>query len=146
MRAKEYLKKYEYFSIKRKNLIEERRDLVEDMAAVSGINYDRDIVQTSKDSDQIYRIHERIEKRAEVIDKILESIDRARPEIVDRVNSIPDPRFSRLLFLRYIRYHKFEEIANEMGYQPQTINVLHGRALQMFEKMYHNELNIKENQ
>lgn len=55
-----------------------------------------------------------------------------RTDITRRIESMEDETEKILLYMRYIRRFKWEEIAGAFGYDVRHITRLHGRALEHF--------------
>lgn len=103
---------------------EKTRDLA---VKVTG-NIQEDKVQTSKRNTS----EERFVKYASYTDEINKKIDELveiKREIFSAINSVEDPILNRLLFLRYIEFEIWEQIAIDMHYSYRQICRLHGKAL-----------------
>lgn len=57
-----------------------------------------------------------------------------RNKISNVIRQVNDERYMRVLFERYIKGEKWEQIAVNMGYDYRYVLKLHGRALQEVEK------------
>lgn len=58
-----------------------------------------------------------------------------RKKISNVIRQVNDERYMRVLFERYIKGEKWEQIAVNMGYDYRYILKLHGRALQEVDKI-----------
>ena len=56
-------------------------------------------------------------------------------EITAKLEKLENPDYYKVLHLRYIRNFTFEKIATEMNYSYRGVCYLHGRALNVFEKI-----------
>ena len=77
-------------------------------------------------------------KIVDMKDEINNDIDRylnLKRDIITKLDQLNDERYYTLLHMRYVHRKKFDVIANEMGYDYQSIINMHGRALQEFEKL-----------
>lgn len=59
--------------------------------------------------------------------------------ILNKINLVEEP-YRTILYLRYIRGKRLEYIADELNYSYSQVKRFHGHALQVYEKMSHNEL------
>ena len=57
---------------------------------------------------------------------------RLRKEITQKIEEMPDETEKTVLRLRYIRWMKWEQIAERMGYSLRNITKIHGKALVHF--------------
>ena len=57
-----------------------------------------------------------------------------KDEIVNEISEVEDTRLQRLLFLRYIEFNSWEEIAYKMNYDYRYTLKLHGKALKKIKK------------
>lgn len=55
---------------------------------------------------------------------------RLRKEITQKIEEMPDETEKTVLRLRYIRWLRWEQIAEKMGYSFRNITRIHGKALQ----------------
>lgn len=58
---------------------------------------------------------------------------RIRREITQRIEAMQDETEKTVLRLRYIRWLRWEQIAERMGYSLRNITKIHGKALAHFE-------------
>lgn len=140
MTAKEYLEQIEILDIK----IEQKEEQLESLRATAGgdaaIRYDKLKIQTSTAPDAMERNVIRI---VELEGKIMEDkwkLAHLKDQIVDQIQSLDDSRYIKVLYLRYVKYEKFEQIALDMSYDYTYTRALHGEALGMFEVKYSNIL------
>lgn len=140
MTAKEYLEQIELLDIK----IEQKEEQLSGLRATAGgdaaIRYDKLKIQTTPSPDAMERNVIRI---VELESKIFEDkckLAHLKDQIVDQIQSLDDPRYIRVLYLRYVKYEKFEQIALDMSYDYTYTRALHGEALGMFEIKYSNIL------
>ena len=140
MRAKEYLRQIEELDIKIRQKEEHLACLRETAGGAAAIRYDKMNVQIMVAKDMMER---NVLKLLDLEEKIFE--DRVRMEtlkdkIIDQIQSLDDKRYVDVLFRRYVKYQKFEQIALDMSYDYVYIRELHGEALGAFETKYSNIL------
>lgn len=140
MSAKEYLRQIETLTIKIKQKEEQLESLRETAGGAAAIRYDKENVQISIASDIVERnVIRLIEMEEQVLtEKVrLESI---KNTIIEQIHGLDDKRFIDVLYLRYVKCSKFEQIAIDLQYDYVYIRELHGEALGAFETRYSNIL------
>ena len=72
------------------------------------------------------------------IDKTIDEYSERKKRILIRINAITDIRYRTLLFLYYANTVplKLHEVAKIMHYQYSTIKVMHGYALDAYQRKY----------
>lgn len=139
MNAKEYLKQIELLETK----IRQKEEHLECLRATAGgsaaIRYDKLNVQITVAPDIMER---NVLNLVELEDKIFQDklrMEHLKDKIIDEIQSLDDERYVNLLYRRYIKHQKFEQIALDMSYDYDYIRVLHGEALGTFEtQILHN--------
>lgn len=136
MSAKEYLEQIEKLTIKIRQREEQLECLRETAGGASAIRYDKESVQVSITPDIVER---NVIKLITLEEQIL--IEKVRMEslknkIIEQIQAIDDKRYMDLLYLKYVKFEKYYEIAERMSYDYDYIRVLHGEALGYFETKY----------
>lgn len=136
MTAKEYLSQVSkldaWIHIKQRQV----EDLREKLTATGGTDYSRDRVKSSLPADPLA---DRIAEYVALEDKLNKQIDRyidLRDRITCQINALEDTRYIRLLSMRYLDGMPLVKIAESMSYDYKWLCVMHGKALQAFEKKY----------
>ena len=119
--------------------IEHRREelarLKEKATSVGSVMSDGGRVQTSPSADGKTRIVDRYIDLEREIDGMLLELCEKRDEIIGTIHELEDRRFVEVLYLKYVRYMRLEEIAcrmkkaNGQPYSYMHIADLHGKAL-----------------
>ena len=140
MTAKEYLKQIEALDIKIRQKQDQLDCLKETAGGNAAIRYDKLNVQITVAPDMVERNVLRMVELEEKIwaDKL--KMETLKDQIIDQIQSLEDERYIDLLFRRYVKYQKFEQIALDMSYDYVYIRELHGEALGAFEQEYKNIL------
>jgi len=140
MTAKEYLKQIEALDIKIRQKQDQLECLKETAGGNAAIRYDKLNVQITVAPDMMERNVLRMVELEEKIwaDKL--KMETLKDQIIDQIQSLEDERYIDLLFRRYVKYQKFEQIALDMSYDYVYIRELHGEALGAFEQEYKNIL------
>lgn len=140
MTAKEYLKQIEALDIKIRQKQDQLDCLKETAGGNAAIRYDKLNVQITVAPDMMERNVLRMVELEEKIwaDKL--KMETLKDQIIDQIQSLEDERYIDLLFRRYVKYQKFEQIALDMSYDYVYIRELHGEALGAFEQEYKNIL------
>lgn len=84
-----------------------------------------DVVQSTKDPHTFDKLGE----LALEIDRATKACHKIKAEVLAVISKVPNTKYRRLLVLRYINGHTFEEIAVEMHYSWRQTCRVHGRAL-----------------
>jgi hypothetical protein len=136
MTAKEYLKQIEALDIKIRQKQDQLDCLKETAGGNAAIRYDKLNVQITVAPDMMERNVLRMVELEEKIwaDKL--KMETLKDQIIDQIQSLEDERYIDLLFRRYVKYQKFEQIALDMSYDYVYIRELHGEALGAFEQEY----------
>ena len=127
MTAKKYLQQIKALDIKIKQKMEEREDLYSRAISTGSRELKADVVQTSVNGDKV----------GGAIDRYIIQ----RNIIINQIQSITDPRYEEILYLRYVKYMRLEEIActmvktNGQPYSFDHILRLHGEALKKFAEI-----------
>lgn len=136
MRAKTYLRQVNNLSFKISAKQKELDGLRQRMSGVGGMDYDKPKVKTSHSADMM---GDRIIKYMELEEEIRSMIDELvtkRDLITNQIFALSDPRYVRVLTLRYVDGKQFQDIADEMNYTFRHIINLHNAALKTFERKY----------
>ena len=132
MTTKEYLKQYEW-AVKRVRRYEEEYknesmliDAVKSLSDNDGMPHGSGISKPTE--DKAVRL---ADKSMRLVDARLEAI-RIRQEVFDLIDSI-DGIEGDVLYERYIKLHKWEEVCVLLHYSWQGIHLVHRRALAVVE-------------
>ncbi len=101
---------------------------------ISGVRYDKDVVQTSGVSDPNKASDRLIDLEKEITRKVEKAVT-IRERIIAEVEQLENPLHVTLLLHRYVDGMSFEKIACEMGYSYVRVTHLHGEALQAFGRV-----------
>lgn len=142
MDAKEYLNQIETYDIKIKRMNEEVARLESIVNnATSGINPDK--AQTSPDKSRREKaITRMVDLKNQILDVVAE-YEIKRSETIQMIYRLDDPRYIEILYLRYVKGIRVEDIADIMHkpngseYSVEHLIRLHGHALNAFRKIYH---------
>lgn len=127
-KKKEYLNRYKNAVRKYNSLQEQEQQLREEMNGPKAIEY-TDMPKAHRQSDlsdymvRLERILDRIANEKNEMQKI-------QLEIEEKIIDVMDGEQSRILYLRYIQFMKWEDICVEMGYSWRQVHNIHSKALQ----------------
>jgi len=125
----EYLRSYKHYWYRQQNYIDEHNKILAEEAQPCGIDYSADRVQTSPEDGMLNKIL-RIEARTKECDEQIEICSKQMAMILDSIMAVNDGELQRLLYLRYIKFWGWEQIAEMMQYSlDHTKGRLHGSAL-----------------
>ncbi|MFR4030564.1 MAG: hypothetical protein ACLTZA_02875 [Anaerostipes sp.] len=126
-KKKEYLNRYRQAVRKYNSLQEQEKQLRSQMDGPKAIEYS-DMPKAYKQTDlsdymvRLERILDRIANEKNEMQKI-------QLEIEEKIIDVMDGEQSRILYLRYIQFMKWEDICVEMGYSWRQIHNIHSKAL-----------------
>lgn len=128
-RKKVYLKRYHAAELAEKEIREEIDDLrmnkMFPALIQDGMPHGSSCMDLSEYAAQLDEL------LTELKDKMEQQI-RLRKEITQKIEEMPDETEKTVLRLRYIRWMKWEQIAERMGYSLRNITKIHGKALVHF--------------
>ena len=127
MTAKEYLGQIRLAEIKIRQLEEQ----------LDGCHRQSDgvLVQHSQSNATEDRLISQIDREREILAAI-EAQTQMRLRITMEIHKLDNATFIQLLYARYVRLQKFEQIALDMGYEYSWIRHLHKDALDAFAELY----------
>lgn len=126
-KKKEYLNRYRQAVRKYNSLQEQEKQLRSQMDGPKAIEY-TDMPKAHKQTDlsdyivRLERILTRIANEKNEMQKI-------QLEIEEKIIDVMDGEQSRILYLRYIQFMKWEDICVEMGYSWRQVHNIHSKAL-----------------
>ena len=114
----------------------QRKELLEEMASIQAIAYDKDRVQSSASADGMINKMIRLDEMAcELEDTMIERAKK-RAEITTQITLMPNGTYMQILFKRYVEMQKFEQIALDMNYSYDRVRHLHQEACETFGEIY----------
>ena len=134
--AKVYLNRVKALDTKINQLIEERDDLRLIATGNSSPRLDPNKVQTSGSGDVMARNVERYVELENHITKLIDRYVDMKDRVIREIHALDDPRYVEILYLRYVKFRRFEEIAVLMNYNFNYIRQLHGNALNEFARIH----------
>ena len=136
MTAKEHLQQVYMIQKKINRLEAQREDLRADLYSVKSPSDMPDIrVQTSLTGDKMLELVARVDEiERGIIDEINALVEK-KVSITNEIEKVPNENYKQLLFDRYILCRRWEQIAIDRDKSVRTIFKMHGRALNLFEKV-----------
>ena len=127
MTVKEYLQQIELFDMFIDSKKKERQDT---FLEATGINsaLGKEQTQGGGVSDRVGRYAIKLAK----LDTEIDELNAKREKRIDLIKSLEKPLQVKVLYKRYVEYNKYSSlsvIAEEIGYAPQYIVDVHGKAL-----------------
>ena len=135
MKAKDYLRQAFCLDRRIASDIDELKELRELAESVSAPQLE-ERVQTSRSTTAPFV--RSIEKILDLEAKVADELDRLvemKTEIRETIDKVDDHDQKMLLRYRYIHFHTWEEIADEMHYGLRWVYTHHGRALESVNKI-----------
>jgi DNA-directed RNA polymerase specialized sigma subunit len=108
-----------------------------------GVSYDGVKVQTSPED----RIAERVAELEAAQNRLKRATARykaVRGRIIHQINKMPE-KASTLLYLRYVHFRTFVQIADRMDYSYDYVRHLHRDALEKFGEMFAEDIDAWKN-
>lgn len=132
--TKEYLQQVYRISQKVRRLRHRREDLRNDLYSLRSPagSMDADKVQTSTSGDSMLRLIAKVDLLERDIDAEIFVLEDRKAMIATQIEELDDERYKTLLTERYILLHRWDQIADDMGYQLKWVYDLHGQALLAF--------------
>lgn len=134
MSAKEYLLQISAGKARIRRIEENIHRIEVDLTHAKGIRYDTVRVQTSPESVMDRQIAELQELRRKWLTEKT-ALNRKIMQIQKKIEKL-EPRYSELLYRRYVEGLPLWKIADKMGYSDDRIRHIHGEALTAFERKY----------
>lgn len=136
MTAKEHLQQVYMIQRKIDRLEAQREDI---RAALYGLKSPSDIpdvrVQTSLTGDKMLELVAKVDGiERDLVDEITRLVDK-KLSITNEIEKVPNESYKQLLFDRYIMCKRWEQIALDRDKSVRTIFKMHGRALDLFNKV-----------
>ena len=125
-KKKEYLNRYKN-AVKKYNSLQEQEERIRAEMGPGAIEYSGMPKAHKKTDLSDYMV--RLEKILYKIADKKREMQEIRLEIEDKITDIDDGIQSRVLYLRYIRFLKWEDICGEIGYSWRQVHRAHSQAL-----------------
>lgn len=135
MTIKEYLNQIQSYREYIRQLKARKENLHIAYTGLSGIDYSGDKVQTSTSNKleaEGWKLIERLQKIDDEIERVSIQID----DISDKIGSLDDDKYSKLLFMRYYDGKSLKDISKEFDLEYSRVCKLHGQALKAFKRKY----------
>ena len=148
MTAKEYLKQIRSLDKKIQQRIDERDTLLSKATSTGSRGMKRDVVQTSVEGDRVGGIIDRYIDMEKQITAMIDRPVNMRHKIIGQIQQMENPKHVELLYLRYVKYMRLEEIAcdmvkeNKEPYSYEHIRKLHGYALKEFQRKFADDIEM----
>ena len=142
MTAKEYLDQLKPLEYKIQHRQEQLTELRERMLSLSSPQADSDQVQTSHEGGTVERDVIKCISMEQRVNRLMTRAITKRGEIIDKIHGLTDARYIEILYERYIRHEKFQDIADSMNYSERQILTLHKQAVIAFYDRWKKTLHL----
>lgn len=135
MTATEYLNQVALIDTKikcRERLLEEARELA--YIGGGGIDYSAIRVDHSASNNQMDKIIDIVDSEREIRNE-LRKLHTLKHQVLERIERICDPKYSRLLWLHYVELDSLEQISRKMEYSYDWVRHMHKEALETFAEL-----------
>ena len=140
MTAREYLDQIRVLDARITNLLQEVDDLRRGILP-GGVSY-KEYVQSSPDPDPYGTWAGKVEEKETILNREIDALIELKIELVQSINLLQDARYIRVLYLRHVKLMKFWDIADDMGYAYNYVQILYKQAFKAFETQF-NKKNYK---
>lgn len=135
MTSKEYLNRIRTQEFLLRQVEQELLEVKADILAIKGSSLTEKVLGT-KEADTANK-YIRLEKYAERVNQEWNVLIGMRIQAKELIMGLPDQRERAVLYARYIRCRRWEDIAMDLNYSSRGVFNLHGQALRTFDKLYH---------
>lgn len=138
MTAKQYLQQYRKLEGRYNMILEEFKNLENDMITLKSPDLSGDRVQTSPKNDPIGEIVCQIESQKGIIGIQMVNFRNQMFLIRNQIHEISEvnDEYGTILALRYIIYKDWKFICNKLYMSRAQANIVHNKALQEFDKRF----------
>lgn len=138
-KAKEYLQRLQRLDTMINQKIQELSDLRATSKQIGGMDYSKDRVQTNACGDAPFtETVLRIIDLEHEINREIDAFVDEKHRIINQIQSLQNSKYIDILYQRYVKFKRLEQIAVDMNYTYDYVRELHGYALRDFEKNPHN--------
>ena len=134
-KAKDYLSQVK----KKAKAVQEQEELIHrlrDSLDLAGVQYNKDHVQSSPDTDKFGKIFAEIEEQERILEKMRTAFMEFRVLVIYQIRKIPNAHFREVLYRVYVDFLNIKQCSEEMNYSYIYVRELHLKALNAFERMY----------
>ena len=136
--AREYLEQLAVIS----DQIDQNIELLDEMKSgavgISGIDYSRDRVQTSKSGDKLCNDVTRYITFNDRINAEIDQFVDAKEQIIREIRGLRNRAYINVLFKVYVQFKSVRQASKEMGKSYHYTISVHNQALKAFEETYKN--------
>ena len=136
MTAKEYLSQAAVLKRRIKQLEDRIEEIRTEASSPKAIRYDKDMIQSSPNSDALANYVIRLDKEESKLLKYKEDYLDKYHEIRDRIVKVMPGIYADILFMRYLEQKTLVVIADELNYSYIHVCRLHGLALLAFARTH----------
>ncbi len=109
------------------------------MACSVTVSTEKEAVQMSASKDKLGNAVTKIIDLENETNILVSDFVEKRKHIINQIDGMDNVEYYQVLSMRYVNQNTFEEIAENTNWSIRKIFLLHGRALQEFERLYGNE-------
>ena len=135
MTAKEYLEQVSFLDEEihtYRSELAELRDFAESIASAGFQSASKSNVPKDKTAETVAKIMELERKIDDRVNRLVE----LKIQIYYEIDKLPAREEKLLLKYRYLQFHTWEQIAEEMNYSERNVYYIHKRALRTFESLH----------
>ncbi len=135
MSAKAYLSKLKWMDTCIDQKLQDRDALRSRLVSI-GSTSNQERVQTTVQCDRIVKIIVDLDEMEQEINQEIDNFVAQKHTIINQIQGLRNEMFVKLLYKKYVKYKRLEQIAVEMNYSYNRVRHSHIDALKAFERMY----------
>ena len=136
MNAKTYLGRARWLHCQIKQLEDKIYEIDTEMKSAGAMRYDKILVQTSPDGDQLVNYISRIIDCERKLVKLHAEYYATYENVLRQIGEMEPDLFRQILYLRYIEGMSFLKIADTLGRSFDYVRSRHAAALKAFQKKF----------
>ena len=135
MNAKEYLSQVQ----EKERQVKKQEDYIarlKETLDVAGVRYDKEVVQSSPEPDQMLQILSKLEEQEKILDTMKMELLEFRFSIIEKINQLNKGLYREILYYRYLENGNLKSFAETRSYSCSYVKKMHRIALYLFEQKF----------
>lgn len=135
LNAKEYLSQVQ----SKERQVKKQEDYIarlKETLDVAGVRYDKEVVQSSPEPDQMLQILSKLEEQEKILDTMKMELLEFKLSIIEKINQLDKRLYREILYYRYLENGNLKSFAETRSYSCSYVKKLHRKALYLFEQKF----------
>ncbi len=135
LNAKEYLSQVQ----EKERQVKKQEDYIarlKETLDVAGVRYDKEVVQSSPEPDQMLQILSKLEEQEKILDTMKMELLEFRFSIIEKINQLNKGLYREILYYRYLENGNLKSFAETRSYSCSYVKKMHRIALYLFEQKF----------